>query len=296
MNLTVDDIANEIRQTRETFLGTIMIAEGGTDSRLYKQLVDQDLCRIIPSYGKEKAIDILDILERENFDGVLAVVDADFWRLEGKEPTSPNLFVTDTHDLETMILKSRALGDLLDKFGSSKKIADFTKLLGKCIRRILLDLALPIGYLRWISQRDNLSLDFKCRDGKGKDNRHKVFTSFFKYKTMTLCVSKMIATFIRRSEKNELSEEELEKSIDEMMADADHNPWDVCCGHDLVCILSRGLRKKLGTNNSNEVLPKLIEELLRGYYSMPHFSATQLYVSLKHWERDNHPFRIFPVY
>lgn len=80
-------------------------------------------------------------------------MDADFWRLEGKQPASPNLFTTDTHDLETMILESKALEKLLTEYGSVTKIRKFTEKAGKDIRQALLDICAPIGYLRWNSQK-----------------------------------------------------------------------------------------------------------------------------------------------
>ena len=127
--------ANAIRQIRgPLFSGTFLIVEGESDRNGYKHLIDTESCRIIPAHGKENALDALDILEEDDFPGVLAVVDADFWRLEGIKPSSPNLFITDTHDLETMILKSPALGKLLTEFGSDSKIEELTQQSGKSVR------------------------------------------------------------------------------------------------------------------------------------------------------------------
>ena len=151
-NISAKRIATAIRMTRgPSFSGAFLIVEGETDPRVYGRVIDEDSCRIIPSHGKEKAICVLEILENDNFTGVLAVVDADFWRLEGTEPTGSNLFITDTHDLETMILKSPALDKLLTEFGSADKIERFIQRPGKSIWDVLLDSGTPIGYLRWIS-------------------------------------------------------------------------------------------------------------------------------------------------
>ena len=79
------------------------------------------------------------------------------------------------------------------------------------------------------------------------------------------------------------------------LTDPNHDLWDICCGHDLVCILSLGLHKALGTNNSNIVKPEVIEKSLRLAYEAVYFFATQLYESLKVWEKSNASFRIFPT-
>lgn len=157
--ITADGVANEIRMTRTQFSGTFVIVEGETaDLPVYRRLVDRKLAKVIPAHSKNKALAALKILEDTHFLGVITIVDADFWRLEGPDPTNPNLFITDTHDLETMLLESPSLEKLLDEFGSEKKITNFTANNKMEVRQALLTAACPIGYLRWVSQRNNLSL------------------------------------------------------------------------------------------------------------------------------------------
>ncbi len=85
----------------------------------------------------------MEILNKENFQRILAIVDADFERLECL-PNVPNLILTDTHDLETMLIQSPALDKVLAEIGSEEKITKF----GKDIRSVLLQAGKPIGYLR----------------------------------------------------------------------------------------------------------------------------------------------------
>ena len=160
--ITADDVANGIRMTRTQFSGTFLIVEGQTaDLRVYKRLIDSEQAQATPAHNKNNALAALKILEDAHFDGVVVIVDADFWRLEGVEPTSPNLFITDTHDLETMLLESPSLEKLLDEFGSEQKIANFIANSKMNLRQALLTAARPIGYLRWASQRNDLSLTFE---------------------------------------------------------------------------------------------------------------------------------------
>ena len=60
-----------------------------------------------------------------------------------------------------MLLESPSLDKLLDEFGSEQKIARFTESNKTDVRQALLIAAGPIGYLRWASQRNNLSLTFE---------------------------------------------------------------------------------------------------------------------------------------
>ena len=116
--LTAYDTANTVRMTRTQHPGAVMMVEGDTDMRVFKRFVKETDCLLIPAANKDNAIGALEILEKDNIKGVLAIVDADFWNLDGIKPDSLNVFLTDTHDLETMIFFTSALGRL--KFSVEK--------------------------------------------------------------------------------------------------------------------------------------------------------------------------------
>ena len=283
--ITADDVANGIRMVRAQFSGTFLIVEGQTaDLRVYKRLVDSERAQVTPAHNKDNTLAALKILEEADFAGVVAIVDADFWRLEGLDPTSPNQFITDTHDLETMLLESPVLDKLLDEFGSAQKITDFAANNNMDVRQALLVAARPIGYLRWVSQRGDLSLKFEGI----------VFSRFIDHDTLHIDISELIREVKNKSRRHDLDDNDLRNKIDQL-TDPQHNSWDICCGHDLVCILSFGLRSILGSNNTNKVEPEALERLLRTGYESAYFLSTQLYCSLRGWETSNPPFRIFPT-
>ena len=281
--ITADGVANEIRMTRTQFSGTFVIVEGETaDLPVYRRLIDRKLAKVIPAHNKDKALAALKILENAHFLGVIAIVDADFWRLDSRGPTSPNQFITDTHDLETMLLESPSLEKLLDELGSEPKITNFTANNKMNVRQALLAAARPIGYLRWVSQRSNLSLTFEGI----------VFSRFLNRDTLCIDISKLIQEVKNKSRRHDLSNNDLQDKIDEVV-DSKHSSWDICCGHDLVHILSFGLRRVLGSKDSNEVEPETLERFLRTGYESAYFLSTRLYQALRGWETSNPPFRIF---
>ncbi len=158
-NLTADRDANAIRLRRQTFPGVFLLVEGSSDKVFYERFIEKISCQIIAISGKPsskfKIISVLSILENSNFQGVLAIVDADFDHLESSATITPNLIRTDTHDLETMLLQSLALDKVMAEFGSEEKITKF-----RDIRTALLEAGMPIGYLLWISKLDGLNLTF----------------------------------------------------------------------------------------------------------------------------------------
>jgi hypothetical protein len=282
--LTPVDIANEIRMTRTLHDGAFLIVEGDTDARFYKHIADLGKCRIRIALNRENAIQIVTILQGDNFSGFLAIVDADFDTLEGKVFISSNIFLTDTHDIETMILKSPALEKLLSEMGSETKLAEFVKVRGKDLREALLEEGLHPGYLRWVSLRHGHALKFEGLN----------YRAFTDHLALTIDQSKLIETIKNHSQKLQLSDQELQRQI-EAISEETHDKWHVCCGHDLICILSVGLHKAIGSYDWKEIKPEIIERSLRLAYESAWFRDTRLYASIKAWEGINGSFRVIPV-
>ena len=293
---TPENIAAEIRMTRKKRkTHTFLLLEGETDSRLYEKFVDGERCEMISTHGKEKALASLAILENENFPGVLAIVDADFDRLEGKSSASPNLLFTDTHDLETMMLKSSAFGYFLDQHRSKEKMEGLLRKAGKeDIREILLETALPIGYSLWLSLRENLGCDFDKLSFDNFINKNTLRlkrTDFFNAFTGSIQNNNRYTKKIRQPM---LSEEEFFSRV-EQLSDSAHDPWHVCRGHDLIQILSLGLHKAIGTRQSPTVTPEELETKLRLAFAYSHFRETQHYLDIRKWQDANAPFLVLRV-
>lgn len=282
--LTPVDLANAIRMTRSSYEGAFLIVEGPTDALFYKRLSDSERCRLIVAHNKENVVEILLILESGDFAGALAIVDADFDMLEGRVFVSSNIFLTDTHDLETMMLKTPALEKLLWEIGSETKLAEFVKVRGKELRESLLEEGLHLGYLRWVSLQHGQALKFEGLS----------YGSFTDRSTLAINQSKLIKTVKNHSQKFKLSDQELQRQI-EIIRDEKHDKWHVCCGHDLIGILSIGLRKAIGSRDAKEVEPEIIERSLRLAYESVWFRNTGLYASIRAWEEVNVSFQVLPV-
>ncbi len=288
--LDTDRTANNIRLRRnENPDHSFLIVEGDTDIHFYQNVLDtyQKRCFVVKHLdgknAKQDAIGLLAKLEKTQFEGVLAIVDADFDTLEGKTPESKNLFLTDTHDMETMILKSPAFDKFLSEYGSEGKIKLFVKQQNKAVRKKLLDEGMHLGYLRWISEEakteDKLKFD-KLPFGKFVDKE-----------TLTVNQQKLLETIKNHSQQHALDWIDVKKRIEDKK-DAKHNLWYVCCGHDLIELLSIGLRKALATRKGKEAEPEIIEKNLRLAYEYSYFVTTRLYRAIMQWEDANRPFKI----
>lgn len=282
--LSVDRFANQIRLRRSVYKGTFLLVEGSSDKIFYEHFVEKSECELVVISGKpsskQRVISVLKILEESNFQGILAIVDADFDRLTPRtSQKSLNLLYTDSHDLETMLINSPAFDKVVSEFGSQEKISEFNQ----DIKLIILESALPIGYLRWISLGDGLNLTFE----------NIAFSKFIDEKTLRINEFKLIDVVKKKSNNFSLKDEYLQQQLIEKR-DGDRDPWQICCGHDLVEILSFGLRKTIGSNKATDVEPSSLERNLRLAYEAVYFQNTQLYSHIRTWENNNQPFIVLP--
>jgi hypothetical protein len=278
--ITVDREVTAIRLRRTKFSGSFLLVEGGTDKTFYERFIDKVACQVVTTSGKpsskQRAIEILGILGKDNFQGILAIVDADFDHLKGL-PSIPNLIRTDTHDLETMLIQSPALDKVIAEIGSEVKIAQFSQ----DVRSLLLAAGKPIGYLLWISLLQSRNLTFS-------EIR---FNKFIDEQNLKIDEIKLIQEVKNKSKNYSLKSEILQQDIRNQKR-IDHDPWQICCGHHLVEILSLGLRMAIGSAKSSDVEPSVLELILRLAYEDAYFYETQIYLSIRQWESSNRLFRV----
>ena len=115
------EIANEIRMRRSQFSGTFLIVEGRDDRLFMEHFISLSTCKIEVAKGKQNVCDVIDILDQDNFDGVLGLIDADFDRIEQIQYKSQNLVMPECHDLIMMLVRSPTLDRTLTELGSLTK-------------------------------------------------------------------------------------------------------------------------------------------------------------------------------
>ncbi|MEC4803032.1 MAG: DUF4435 domain-containing protein [Jaaginema sp. PMC 1079.18] len=279
--VSVDRDANQIRMRRSLHKGSFLLVEGGSDKTFYGRFVDKSECELVIISGKPssklRVIAVLKILEESNFRGVLAIVDADFDRVSNTINPSPNLLYTDTHDLETMLMRSPALDKVIAEYGSEEKILEFNR----DVRETLVEIGVSIGCLLWISQVDKLNLKFEGI----------TFSKFVNEKRLMIDELKLIREIKNKSQAFKLQDEYLQQRLIEQKNLID-DPWQVCCGHNLVEILSLSLRQTIGSNNPTDVKALNLERNLRLAYEEVYFQSTQLYFYIERWESNNQPFKV----
>ena len=82
----------------------------------------------------------LKYLDDRGFERKVGIIDADFNRILQITETINGLFITDDHDIEVMIIKTKALEHVLNVYCSASEIKDFEEKIGITIREALLAL------------------------------------------------------------------------------------------------------------------------------------------------------------
>jgi len=145
-----------------------------------------------------------------------------------------------------------------------------------------MECSIPIGHLRWVSSKKNLGLTFKGIK----------FKKFIHRDKLTINIEVLINDVKINSRKHDIDEKDIKEDIDELIGKG-FDSWLICCGHDMVSILSIGLTKIWATKNVREVDPDKLESFLRLGYEFRFFRETDLYGFLCTWEERNSPYVIF---
>lgn len=251
---------------------TILYVEGDDDEFVYKQFICESRCKIVVQDGDNRLENAIEIHNQENRKGYLAIKDNHFDVL--LERTMPqNILTTDGHDLEVMILRSKAFELVIDVrlrgIEREERVTDFKS----AIRDRLFRLGSIIGYFR---------LKSCCNQWKVKI---KAF-QFLSHLTSDCELSfvNAVKVFSRSYPKIDIShfdEEEFEK----LYSSHRHH---LCRGHDMIFILGQIFKRMTKKYLQQECNPGGdLDDRLMIAFNESHFRTTQLYKKLCSWDSEN---------
>jgi hypothetical protein len=199
-------------------------------------------------------------------------LDSDFSQIGGASVTDPDVIFTDLHDIEAMMLNSPATRKVLIEYDLG--VQEF----GPDLGLLLATAVIPLGYLRVISIRDNLSLKFTELD-------------FLQFLTIgsppVIDEAKLIAEVLSKNPRCRLDAAGLQQKIDDSR-DATHDPWHLGCGHDMTGVFAALLASKAG----RPVPPFTVERQLRLAYERQYFEASGFFTRIRAWEQRNPPYTV----
>ncbi len=238
---------------------------------------------IISAENKKNVLDAVEILESDGIvQGFLGIVDADFGHVDDSLPTSQNVVVTDDHDVEMMIIRTKAFDEVLSELGSKCKIRKFPDR-ERGIHDTLMKKALVVGHLRHLSVTDDLRLRFEGLRFEGFINRD----------TLKMDKNKMINNVFQLTKNPQLEMEDIRNRFLKLIEDENGDPYQICCGHDFVAIFGIALRKVIGSRSKEAASPEALGRTLRLAYDSEDFRKTKLYSDAKSWSKRNQGYDIF---
>ena len=250
---------------------TILYVEGDDDEFVYKQFICEQQCEIIVQDGDCRLVNAIKMHNQENRSGYVAIKDNHFDVLL-EHPVPKNILTTDGHDLEVMILRSKALENVIDVRlrGEDKeqqeRVIDFKS----ALRDRLFRLGSIIGYLRFKSCINSWGITIVV----GRFLQHLTTDCELAFRVAV----KEFESCFSEVDTSQLDSEEFEKLYS-------RHPQHLCRGHDMVFIFSQIFKRMTKLYLKQEYNPgnDLAERLLLTF-NETHFRATQLYQQILDWQ------------
>ena len=252
----------------------ILLVEGPTDVHFWRQ-VGREKVYPKPCNGREAVLKELRAVHAGGtIPGLLAVIDADWDHIKGTQHGLPDLFTTDTRDLESLlVLCTRALEDVVWSYADPDARRAIEVSEGADLRALLLERARIFGRLRWVHLRRDCTFEFH----DGLLNNHVDPTSWRVDEAGLL--KALLALGLAPDEAT------LQAGLAALPQVQD--AW-LCRGHDLLILLSRALsgplkpahEKKPGQND-------LLRALTLAAVPSGALHSTRLFVALRAWGVQN---------
>jgi len=257
---------------RSVFKGAFVAVEGVTDFRLYGKFTEPRDCQLVIAHSKDNVRIAVREMAGTRGDGkTTGIVDQDYDLMLGKKPED-GLFITDCHDLETALIRSSSLDSVLWEYTDREEIDRFRQRTGLTVREALLEAALPLGVLMFLSLKHDYNLTFKDIDHR----------EFVDPATLAADLRQMVRHVCSSSDHRNSDKGSIIPVLEKELAKG-HDPWVACRGHDMVSILLLALRETFGLYNARNMGQGMLSGTLRLGYGFDDFSATGLYRDLKEW-------------
>lgn len=266
---------------------SFLFIEGESDEKFWHSRIEEKKCCIVflasfsennkRQTGKTAVIKNIRSLNNSTIYGFLGIIDNDFDALLCL-PKENNTCVTDTHDLETLLLRSPVVfKKMLAEFGDSQLIANFEKKIQKSIQDYLIELALPFAEIEWLKQQLQPSLELKDLH---KNNTILIPDVWYLDQTSLHLIVRDKGIDINSS-----ASQQLLKKITNI------DPWLLCNGHNMIDILSIGFQYGILGRNKRAT-GETIASYIRGAMDKNELYQTELCQSIFIWQNNHSLYQI----
>jgi hypothetical protein len=302
-NTDENDIFGELKMYREGDKHKdriFVLVEAKSDENFYRKFIVGKAVFFIGN-GWENVEKAIESVNKHKIQGVLGIIDADFKRIE-KAIIPENLFLTDFHDKEMMMINSHVWQEILNHFADNSvsaktgfsKLQEFENNANQPILETLLNLAKPIANIRLLNERQGFGLKFRTQKKKTVD--YLKYDKFIAKTTLEIDKIQLQKAVENKSSKLNFFDNSTIQIQLQNVENEQHDLNELCNGHDVINIFSLALEKAIGNHGSSgKVAAERIEENLIVAYRLEDFQKTDLYSALLKWESVNLPYLLFSI-
>ncbi len=281
MSTVLDSLTEESVITRTIMLikaavngkRVIAVVEGPDDKKVFDRFLNNDVVDIVPIGGKEQIKKLFSLLDSKYSKCFFAIKDADFDHIIGHEYDYSNLFRTDFHDMEIMMMTDYFYEALIAEClnGKRERLTD--------LKEVDSEISI-ISWLKLTCVKLNKPIDFKtCNLSKCHYSGNNSINYEDCFNALCIKPSNVSIGIPTKEEINSIKDDYSHATLNQI-----NNGHDVCDGIIQKCIYL--------SNNSDILSKKVLVAILRASYTFPLFAKTQLYKDLSIWA-SNSPLKIF---
>ena len=266
----------------KSFEGCYVYVESGCDCRFWKNHLNINIVKLRACNGYEKVIDSVS-KGKDNNQICIGIIDRDFREYVSNYRSTPeNVFISDQHDVEMMIIKAEGIDRILNDFDAADHVKEFVKKEKATVLEMVFRITNRIGLLKMIDRRDRL--DFKLRKA-GKDSEFDLphYEKFLDREGHYTTDEKMIDYLIGWSRDNRKVPTRSRDEILSLFRAEDISKYDtyqLSCGHDVTYMIAYFIWKQISKEKTDK---EEIEKLLRVSYTHENFKQTAICDSLTKW-------------
>lgn len=259
---------------------TLIIVEGPDDELLYKKMFRNDSTFVNNVGGVSNLQEVVKKLYDKYKKGFIAIKDADFDTLEKRKIQFDNLFKTDTHDQETMLINNESVSSIVYESLRNKKsnydfnkefkdVSEFINFLSKSLYNV--------SCIKWYNDVNSCNINFECvKITDLFDNTNPIDTNTFLEKLYENRCN--LGPNVKNINTSQIKDFMTKKECDNIML--------LVNGHDFCTLFASWIKFKNGGSN-NQVNADSIASNLRLQYNKTQFMTTKLCKSINRWEINN---------
>ena len=245
-----------------------ILLEGKSDLRLFRKFFNLNNCKVetIPG-GKFKLEECVGKLVKIS-PLIVGIRDADFVHLGVKPYKKANVFLTDFHDMEMMLVsEDEVFSALIFEF------TDLPKDKHSDMKNNIIVSIEQIGYLKWLNEEENLEYKFEAG-----------FQDLISFVNFKIDFKQYFSRVLSKSPNAKITDKTIILDKMKVLKDTNPNLLQLCNGHDFMKAISYYLNQVFnvkGVNHEN------VASSCRMTFSFNHYSSTELYNNTKMWADKN---------